>query len=84
MKEKIPEGFPPMTLTIMRALCALTVLHSGGDEQEPLTRCLDALYHAFWVEHRKTNEKEVLAEVLSDVLGKEEAGKGEWLFFFLA
>jgi 2-hydroxychromene-2-carboxylate isomerase len=77
MKEKTPEGFPPMTLTIMRALCALTILHPGQDGQKPLTECLDSLYHAFWVEHKKTNEKEVLTEVLSDVLGKEEAGKGK-------
>lgn len=66
-----------MTLTIMRALCALTVLHPGEEGQKPLTKCLDALYNAFWVEHKKTNEKDVLAEVLSNVLGKEEAGKGE-------
>ena len=66
-----------MTLTIMRALCALTALHPGEEGQKPLTRCLDALYAAYWVDHKKTNEKEVLAQVLSDVLGKEEAEKGE-------
>jgi 2-hydroxychromene-2-carboxylate isomerase len=83
MNEKTPEGFPPLTLTIMRALCALTVLHPGEEGQEPLTKCLDSLYYAFWVEHKKTNEKEVLAEVLSSVLGKEETEKGEWFWFYL-
>ena len=76
MNKKIPEGFPPLTLTIMRALCALTVLHPGPEGQKPLIACLDALYRAFWVEHKKTNEKEVLAQVLSDVLGEEETEKG--------
>lgn len=78
MNEKTPEGFPPLTLTIMRALCALTVLHPGEEGQKPLTKCLDALYHEFWVNHKKTNEKEVLAEVLGSVLGKEETAKGEF------
>ena len=78
MNDKTPEGFPPLTLSIMRALCALTVLHPGEEGQKPLTKCLDALYHEFWVNHKKTNEKEVLAEIMNDVLGKEEAGKGEF------
>lgn len=77
MADKLPEGFPPLTLTIMTALCALTVLHPGKQGQDPLTRCLDALYHAMGVEHRKTNEKEVLAEILCDVLGPEESERGD-------
>jgi 2-hydroxychromene-2-carboxylate isomerase len=77
MQNRAPEGFPPRTLEIMRTLCALTALHPGEEGQKPLTRCLDALYEAYWVEHKKTNEKDVLDEVLSSVLGKEEAAKGE-------
>ena len=75
MKKEVPEGFPPMTLTIMRALCALTVLNPGKEGQPKLIKALDALFHAFWVEHKKTYEKEVLIAVLNEVLGKEEAGK---------
>jgi hypothetical protein len=63
----------------MRALCALTLLHPGQEGQGVLIRCLDVLFHAFWVEHQKTNEKEVLARVLDGVLGSEEAGKGGFL-----
>jgi 2-hydroxychromene-2-carboxylate isomerase len=62
----------------MRALCALTVLHPGEEGQKLLIKCLDALYSAYWVENRKTHEKEVLAELLSNILGTEEAGKGEF------
>ena len=40
---------------------------------------MDVLYHEYWYEHKKTNEKEVLAEILRRVLGKEDGEKGEWL-----
>jgi 2-hydroxychromene-2-carboxylate isomerase len=79
MDEKTPDGFPPLTLLVMRALCALTILYSGSEGQAKLVMSLDALYHAYWVEHQKTNEKEVLAEILGKVLGEEDAGKGTWL-----
>ncbi len=76
MKEHAPDGFPPLTLLIMRALCALTVLYQGSEGQEKLTKALDALYHEYWVEHKKTNEKEVLAEILGTVLGESDSSKG--------
>lgn len=78
MNEKMPKDFPPLTLNIMRALCALTILHPGEEGQRRLTKCLDALCREFWVNHKKTNEKETLAEVLSNVLGKEETAKCEF------
>ena len=59
----------------MRALCALTLLHPGKEGQGPLTKALDELYREYWVNHKKTNEKAVLAEVLGKVLGKEETEK---------
>lgn len=62
----------------MRALCALTVLH-GSEGQGKLTKALDTLYHEYWFEHKKTNEKDVLAEILGRVLGKEDSAKGRWL-----
>ncbi|KAG9232211.1 thioredoxin-like protein [Amylocarpus encephaloides] len=75
MLEKTPPDFPPLTLLAMRALCALTVLKPGNEGQEALVKCLDKLYPAYWVEGRKTYEKDVLAEVLSGILGKEGANK---------
>ncbi|TVY85046.1 Glutathione S-transferase kappa [Lachnellula suecica] len=72
INEGTPEGFPPRTLEIMRTLCALTILKPG---QGPLVECLDALFEAFWVRHEKTNEKEVMAGVLTKVLGQETATK---------
>ncbi|PMD65251.1 HCCA isomerase/glutathione S-transferase kappa [Hyaloscypha bicolor E] len=75
MDEKTLDGFPPLTLLIMRTLCALTILYPGSQGQGKLMKALDALYPAYWVEHKKTNEREVLAEILGKVLGEEDAGK---------
>jgi hypothetical protein len=67
----------------MRALCALTILHPGSEGQAKLTKALDTLYHEYWFEHRKTNEKDVLAEILGRVLGKEDSVRGRWFPIFL-
>ncbi|PMD35469.1 HCCA isomerase/glutathione S-transferase kappa [Hyaloscypha variabilis F] len=75
MRENVPDGFPPLTLLVMRALCALTLLYPGNEEQEKLTKVLDVLYHEYWCEHKKTNEKEVLAELLTRVLGEGDSRK---------
>jgi 2-hydroxychromene-2-carboxylate isomerase len=75
MSEKMPEGFPPLTLTIMRALCALTLLHPEQSPQPILTKALDTLFHEFWVNQKKTHEKPVLEEVLKGVLGDAETQK---------
>ncbi|TVY15332.1 hypothetical protein LARI1_G005029, partial [Lachnellula arida] len=54
MTAHMPDGFPPLTLTIMRALCAVTVLEPG---QEALVACLDALFAAYWVRCEETTER---------------------------
>lgn len=75
--DKTPEGFPPMTLTIMRSLCALTLLHPGKEGQGILIKALDALFEAFWISQKSTHERDVLEEILGVVLGREEAQKGK-------
>jgi 2-hydroxychromene-2-carboxylate isomerase len=75
MGESLPKGFPPLTLSIMRTLCALTILDS---DQEKLCRALDALYKAFWVDLKPTNEPEVMAQVLTQTLGEEETRNSKW------
>jgi 2-hydroxychromene-2-carboxylate isomerase len=79
MKEDNPPGFPTLTLPIMRALCALTILHPGAEGQELLAKCLDVLFPAYWKEHRNTIDKDVLVGILSGVLGKEETAEGAYL-----
>ena len=81
MSEELPDGFPPLTLPIMRALCALTILHPGKEGQKRLVSCLDVLYHAYWVENKKTIDKDVLSAELTRVLGAEDAAKGKFLIF---
>ncbi|RFU31412.1 hypothetical protein B7463_g4954, partial [Scytalidium lignicola] len=73
--DRLPTDFPPMTVTIMRALCAITLIHPGQAGQGILTKALDSLYQAYWVDNRPTQNKEVLVEVLSETLGQEEAQK---------
>ena len=78
----MPDGFPPLTLTIMRALCALSVLRAGEEGQKSMVSCLDALFAAYWVEGKNTIDKAILAEELTRVLGAEDTGKSEWHLLF--
>jgi hypothetical protein len=74
MKEEMPDNFPPLTVNIMRALCAIQL--ADGESQERLVRTLDVLYHKYWVDHIPTHEPEKLRSVLVDILGAGEAEKG--------
>ena len=78
--EQMPEGFPVNTLTVMRALCALTSLYEGREEegQKKLLGLMDVLLKKFWIDHERVYEKEVFGKVFEDVLGKEEAEKSEF------
>jgi hypothetical protein len=77
MVEEAPDGFPPRTLTMMRALCALTLLRPGDEGQKSLVSCLDALFAAYWVEGRQTSDQYILTEEFTRVLGAEDTGKSE-------
>jgi 2-hydroxychromene-2-carboxylate isomerase len=74
MAESLPKGFPPLTLSIMRTLCALTILDS---DQQKLCRALDALFKAFWVNQQPTHQPEVMTQVLTQALGEEETRKSK-------
>lgn len=73
MAQSMPDGFPPLTLTIMRTLCALT---ASNPNQEKLCQSLDALFKAFWLDRQPTHQPEVMQQVLKQVLGEEETVKG--------
>ncbi|KAK5009213.1 hypothetical protein LTR16_005486, partial [Cryomyces antarcticus] len=60
MAATMPDGFPPLTLSCQRALCALLLAVPEAQAQEKLTAAFDALYHAFWVERRPIQTPEVL------------------------
>jgi 2-hydroxychromene-2-carboxylate isomerase len=73
MKEDIPEGFPPLTLQIMRALCAITILDSSSTS---LCKALDTIFQAFWVEHKVAHKPEVLKALLTKAVGPDMTEKG--------
>jgi 2-hydroxychromene-2-carboxylate isomerase len=75
MKDDAPPGFPPRTLTAMRAVSAVTLL-DGENSQGQLTRVLDALFHGLWVEHRPVHEPETLQVILRSVLGEHDSKYG--------
>lgn len=75
MKEEMPPGFPPRTLTAMRAVSAVMVL-DREDSQDRRIRVLDALFHGLWVEHQPVHEPNTLREILRRVLGEEESQQG--------
>jgi 2-hydroxychromene-2-carboxylate isomerase len=60
MCEEIPEGFPPMTLAVQRALCALAI-----ERPSAVPAALDALYHALWVERQPIQNKDVAISILA-------------------
>ncbi|KAJ5675609.1 thioredoxin-like protein [Penicillium macrosclerotiorum] len=67
MSDSYPQGFPPRTLTVQRALCAVS-------QKSPakLPAVIDALYHSFWVnENFKIGEPETFAPILESILGKQ-------------
>jgi len=68
MAETTPDGFPPLTLGVQRALTALTMVQPSALED-----ALSALYHAFWVERQAIQKPEVAVSILAKALGGSHA-----------
>lgn len=76
MQMDMPPGFPPSTVTTMRALAAV----EGGqatvglfNPQDELVHALDSLYTAFWVHHTPVYMVDPLAKTLAKALGQDQA-----------
>ncbi|KAH8759509.1 HCCA isomerase/glutathione S-transferase kappa [Diaporthe sp. PMI_573] len=76
----VPEGFPANTLHIMRIVCALGRLACSDQpptsspsqpSQEAVIRALDAFFDIYWARGHNITEKDVTAEVLMRVGGKD-------------
>ncbi|KAI9042710.1 putative 2-hydroxychromene-2-carboxylate isomerase [Aspergillus affinis] len=68
MSERVPEGFPVLTLTTQRALCAIS--EKRPDQLAPV---IEALYRAFWLDRdSKIGQPEGFGPVLEKVLGQAE------------
>ena len=69
MVEEAPKGFPPLTLSTMRSISALSI--SQPDKVVP---AFDALYNSFWVDNNyNVGKPEGYGPVLEALLGKEQA-----------
>ncbi|KAJ5503310.1 hypothetical protein N7463_006184 [Penicillium fimorum] len=66
--EGFPEGFPFRTLSVQRALCAISQKTPGK-----LATVIGALFHAVWVEgNTAIGEPDEFAPVLESILGKQD------------
>lgn len=75
MTESSPPNFPPLTLGLMRALCALSTRPNG---QELLALALTKLWPEFWVKHAEIAKLEVFSKILAEVLGSEAVEESEY------
>lgn len=68
MSEDFPENFPPRTLPVQRALCALS-----QKSPSKLPSVIEALYRSMWLDgNGKIGEPEAFTPVVEQVLGKNE------------
>lgn len=70
MATEMPEGFPPNTLPVQRALCTVQAEHP-----EKLPEAAAALYQTFWVEGKQIGELEVVKAGLAKVFGEGKAAE---------
>lgn len=62
----------------MRAVSVVAQLEEENREGR-LTRVLDALFHALWVEHRPIQEPGTVQKILSNVLSERDFKHGRLL-----
>jgi 2-hydroxychromene-2-carboxylate isomerase len=79
MKDNHPPNFPPLTLYIMRALAALTIISS---DQEMLCKALDGFFEEFWCKHTEIHKPEIMERILIETVGEDMASKGLFGFIF--
>ncbi|KAK3946230.1 HCCA isomerase/glutathione S-transferase kappa [Diplogelasinospora grovesii] len=72
--HEMPPDFPPLTLHIMRAACAL---QQDDDNTTPdrMIRALDHLFARYWVDRAPTHQPDVLKEELVKIFGLQDTEK---------
>ncbi|CAN8104352.1 unnamed protein product [Discula destructiva] len=72
-----PPNFPPLTLTVMRAVNAISHLsdheQTSPEAQRAIIKALDAFYDAYWVQGQLITDKDVLSSVLGKVVDGDPA-----------
>ncbi|KAI9791913.1 MAG: hypothetical protein M1833_001295 [Piccolia ochrophora] len=66
ISDTVPEGFPPNTLAVQRALSVIAT-----ESPALLPDALAALYRVFWVEGRNVVDEAVMGGALAEVVGRE-------------
>lgn len=73
-----PPNFPPLTLTVMRAINAISHLtgkpQTSPEAQEAIIRALDVIYEAYWVQGKVITDKEVVTALLGTVVDGGPSG----------
>ncbi|KAF2084260.1 HCCA isomerase/glutathione S-transferase kappa [Saccharata proteae CBS 121410] len=68
MAKSMPEGFPPLTINVQRALTALSL-----SNPEALPDAISAFYKAFWQETKPIQRNETILAALIPVIGEKDA-----------
>lgn len=67
-----PPKFPALTLTVMRAICAVSYLtgepQTSPAGQKAIVRAVDAFYEAYWGQARDITDKQVVEDVLGKIV----------------
>ncbi|GAB7337602.1 hypothetical protein MBLNU457_g2905t1 [Dothideomycetes sp. NU457] len=66
--ENTPAGFPPSTLHVQRALCAVQLLHP-----DKLNTAIHECYNKFWVEGQAIQDPKNFGAALAKALGEDGA-----------
>lgn len=73
MVKETPPNFPPLTLTVMRAICAISHVtgqpQTSPEAQKAIIKSLDAFYEAYWVQGRTITDKDVVLDVVKKIVG---------------
>lgn len=77
MISTTPPNFPPLTLTVMRAINALSHLADASSQTSPaaqkaIIHALDVFFDAYWVRGEVITDKDVLARILGTIVGGED------------
>ncbi|ODM24213.1 hypothetical protein SI65_02076 [Aspergillus cristatus] len=68
MIDHFPNDFPPLTLGVQRALCAISQRYP-----EKLVPAIASVYYAFWADgNSKVIQPEIFGPILEKVLGKKK------------
>lgn len=74
-----PPNFPPLTLSVMRGITAISLLaapeQTSPEAQAAIVKALDVFYDSYWVRGQDITSKDVVAGALGRIAGGGDEGK---------